>query len=93
VNKTLHQWLQRGHTAQELIGTTITYARKVYEIIDVLHEDQALVLSSQDHEQVQDDSYGRAHRLVPQTELLHFCDEHGQPAHVCDDILLMSEGV
>lgn len=93
MHKTLSQWLQAGHTVQALIGTKVVYAKRHYEIIDVLHEDHALVLSSQDHVQVQDDSYGRAHRLVPETELLHFCDEDGQPIHVCDDIILIAEPI
>ncbi|MDQ6975277.1 MAG: hypothetical protein Q9M22_01795 [Mariprofundaceae bacterium] len=90
MNKTLSQWLQAGHSPQELIGKQVLYTRKYYEIIDVLQDDHALVLSSEDHEQVQDDSYGRAHRLVPETALIHFCDEHGVLAHVCHDITLIA---
>ena len=89
MHKTLSHWLQAGHDLQDLIGKQVVYTGKAYEIIDVLHEDRSLVLSSRDDEQVQEDSYGRAHRLVPNTEMVNFCDEDGLVSHVCQDIVFI----
>jgi|UPI000375A616 hypothetical protein len=86
---TLESWLQHGEAIQTLIGKQVRYAGKHYEIIDVLQEDQSLVLSSNDDDEVQEDRYGRAHRLVPHTEVVTFCDEQGHIAHICQEMIML----
>ncbi|MDQ6979723.1 MAG: hypothetical protein Q9M09_06015 [Mariprofundaceae bacterium] len=88
MTKTLESWLRNGGTTLALIGKQVRYAGKYYEIIDVLHEEQSLVLSSNDHEEVQEDRYGRAHRLVPHTEVVTFCNEEGHIAHICQEMMM-----
>jgi len=86
---TLDSWLKNGGTTQSLIGKQVRYGGKHYEIIDVLQEEQSLVLSSNDDEEVQEDRYGRAHRLVPHTEVVTFCDEQGHIAHICQEMMML----
>ncbi|MDX8398118.1 MAG: hypothetical protein R8K49_07360 [Mariprofundaceae bacterium] len=72
-----------------LIGRRVSYMSKSYELIDVLIEDGLLILSADEGADVQEDSYGRAHRLVPHQQNLRFRDAEGQASHVWQEIAFL----
>ncbi len=88
--ESLKHWLDTHDDPHALIGRSVMHAGALYEVIDFLQEEGQLVLGSRHQESVQEDRYGRAHRLVPRTEMIRLCDEHGQHAHVCEEIILTS---
>lgn len=87
---TLTDWLNEHKTADTLIGQHVRYAGSAYEVVDFLSEEEILVLASRQQECVQEDRYGRAHRLVPRTDMIHLRDEHGQRTHICNEITLQA---
>jgi len=74
---------------RKLIGRKVRYVGKVYEIIDLLSEDDLLILSADEGADVQDDSYGRAHRLVPHQHNLRFRDVDGKATHVWEEMAFL----
>ncbi len=88
---TLTEWLASHDSIDALIGKRAVYAGADYEVVDMLQEEGTLVLGSRQQESVQEDRYGRAHRLVPRTEMIRLRDEHGQPSHICEEIMIHSD--
>jgi len=74
---------------QQLIGRRVRYMGKAYEVTDLLLEDGLLILSSNEGEDVQEDSYGRPHRMVPQQKNLRFRDADKQATHIWDDLIFL----
>jgi len=72
-----------------LIGRRVHYLGKAYEIIDLLLEDDLMILSAEDGVDVQDDSYGRATRLVPQQQNIHFRNSDGSPSHIWEEMVFL----
>ena len=81
--------LDDAESLRALIGRRVQYLGEEYEISDVLVEDGLLILSSSSRSEMQDDVYGRAHRLVPGHQLLRFRDPDGQPSHVWADLVFL----
>jgi hypothetical protein len=67
---------------RQLIGRRVRYLGQAYEIADLLPDDDLMVLASDEDTDVQEDSYGRAHRLVPKRQNLRFRDAEGKPSHI-----------
>lgn len=69
-----------------LVGRRVRYMQREYEIADMLPEEGLMILSSEETSDLQEDSYGRPHRLVPGRQSVHFRDAEGQPTHVWEDL-------
>jgi len=85
----LQALVEDAQALRGLIGRRVNYLGKGYEVIDLLDEDDLLILSADDGADVQEDSYGRAHRLVPKQQNLRFRDADGQATHVWQDLAFL----
>jgi len=74
---------------RKLIGRRVNYMGKSYEIVDLLMDDDLLILSGDVGADVQEDSYGRAHRLVPHQHNLRFRDGDGQATHIWKELAFL----
>ena len=74
---------------RQLIGRRVHYMGKTYKITDLLFEDNLLILSAEEGMDVQDDSYGRATRLVPHQHNLCFRNTDGSASHVWEEIAFL----
>ncbi|MDQ6976996.1 MAG: hypothetical protein Q9M75_02670 [Ghiorsea sp.] len=88
-----HQQLQELFSnlddLRALVGRKVRYLGKEYRICDLLVEEDMLVLSSRSDDAVQDDCYGRAHRMVPKQQRLRFRDPDGNPTAIWDEIVFL----
>ncbi|MBF0282491.1 MAG: hypothetical protein HQM07_08015 [Zetaproteobacteria bacterium] len=85
----LTQTINSDTALHQLIGQHVEYLHKHYEIVDLLLEENQIILSAESEEDLQEDCYGRAHRMVPCRLSLRFRDEHGQPTHIWDELLFI----
>ncbi|MDX8389728.1 MAG: hypothetical protein R8M38_04465 [Mariprofundaceae bacterium] len=76
---------------RQLIGRTIGYLDQHYEVIDILFDEDMMILATDDHSDLQDDCYGRAHRRVPKRCELRFRNAEGEPTHIWDEITLLKK--
>jgi len=74
---------------RNLIGRRVRYMGKAYEVTDLLLEDDLLILSADEGMDVQEDSYGRPHRMVPHQQNLRFRDADQQATHIWDDLIFL----
>lgn len=74
---------------RNLIGKQVRYLGLCYAVVDVVMEDDALILTSTDCSDVQNDEYGRAHRLVPKQQALRFRDAGGAPTSIWDELTFL----
>jgi len=81
--------LKDEQSLRKMIGRRVRYMGKSYEITDLLFEDDLLILSSNDGMDVQEDSYGRPSRMVPQQQNLRFRDADKQATHIWDDLIFL----
>ncbi len=72
-----------------LIGRRVEYLGQECEISDLLVDEGIMILSSRDRDDMQEDVYGRAHRLVPRQHNLRFRDADGHPTHVWEDLTFL----
>ncbi len=72
-----------------LVGRKVRYLSDDYEVTDILADEDMLVLSSRSDDVVQDDCYGRAHRMVPKQQRLRFRDPDGKPTAIWDEIIFL----
>jgi len=72
-----------------LIGRRVRYFDVEYEVTDLLHEEGLMILSACDCNDVQEDIYGRPHRLVPKRQNLRFRDSDGQPTGIWQDMAFL----
>jgi len=57
----------RNSRLRRLIGARARYHGRVYEILEVIEDEPALVLQDESHSTIQADQHGEAHRRVPAT--------------------------
>jgi len=74
---------------RKLIGRRVTYLNQPYEIIDFVSDEDLIILSADKENGLQEDSYGRAHRLVPKQQSLRFRDAEGHPTHVWEELAFL----
>jgi hypothetical protein len=74
---------------RRLIGRRVNYLEQPYEITDFVPDEDLLILSADNEEGMQEDSYGRAHRMVPKQQSLRFRDAEGNPTHVWEDLTFL----
>jgi hypothetical protein len=72
-----------------LIGRQVRYLGEDFFISDLLINEDMMILSSHYDKAVQDDSFGRATRLVPKQHRLKFRDTEGNPTVIWDDIVFL----
>jgi len=72
-----------------LIGRRVSYLDQAYEITDFVADEDLLILSSDDQDGMQEDSYGRAHRMVPKQQSLRFRDAEGRPTHIWEELAFL----
>jgi len=74
---------------RSLIGRRVNYLNGIYEITDYVPDEDLLILSSDEEDGMQEDSYGRAHRLVPKQHGLRFRDAEGHPTHIWQELAFL----
>ncbi|HIP06364.1 MAG TPA: hypothetical protein EYG66_00635 [Mariprofundaceae bacterium] len=88
-----HQQLQALFSSldelRNLVGRKVRYLNEDYEITDLLADEGILILSSRSDDVVQDDCYGRAHRMVPKQQRLRFRDNEGKPTAIWEEIIFL----
>lgn len=57
----------RNRRLRELIGARARHQGRIYEILEVIEDEPALVLQDDTHSTIQADQHGEAHRRVPST--------------------------
>jgi len=72
-----------------LIGRKVRYLGETYEITDVLFDEDMIILSADTGMEMQEDSYGRAHRRVPKIQNLRFRDAGGRPTNIWEDVTFL----
>jgi len=74
---------------RDLIGRRVNYLDQPYEITDFVPDEDLIILSADDEEGLQEDSYGRAHRMVPKQQTLRFRDAEGHPTHIWQELAFL----
>ncbi len=74
---------------RSLVGRHVRYIGRNHQVTDVLWDDGLLILSADDDMEVQDDSYGRPHRMVPQQQSLQIRDAEGNPSQIWQDLVFL----
>ncbi len=69
-----------------LVGRRVRYLGEIYEITDIVFDEDMMILSADSGTEMQEDSYGRAHRRVPKVQNLRFRDASGHPTQAWEDI-------
>lgn len=57
----------RNIQLRKLIGARARYQGRIYEILEIIEDEPALVLQDESHSTIQADQHGDAHRRVPST--------------------------
>jgi len=66
--------------ARQLCGKSVRYQQRRYLIADILWEDGMMILHDIDHNEVQNDSFGRPSRVVPGEIRIQLRNSDGTPA-------------
>jgi len=85
-NPALQALIDDTNAMRALIGRKVRYLGETYEITDVLSDEDMIILSADTGMEMQEDSYGRAHRHVPKIQNLRFRDAGGQPTNIWEDV-------
>jgi len=78
--------VQDGEAMAALVGRQVRYLGETYEITDIVFGEDMMILSSDSGTEMQEDSYGRAHRRVPKVQNLRFRDAIGLPTQAWEDV-------
>jgi len=92
-DSTMQTMIEDNDALVRLIGRRVRYLGQEYEVTDLLPEEGLLILSSDDGFDVQEDSYGRAHRLVPKRQNLKFRDAEGHPSSIWDELAFLDGSI
>ncbi len=74
---------------RKLIGRRVNYLDRPYEITDFVPDEDLIILSADEEESLQEDSYGRASRMVPKQQSLRFRDAEGHPTHIWQELTFL----
>jgi hypothetical protein len=72
-----------------MVGRRVRFQNGEYEITDLLFEEGLIILSADQADDVQEDSYGRPWRLVPKRQNLHFRDAEGRPTSIWEELAFL----
>ncbi|MDX8392823.1 MAG: hypothetical protein R8K53_09730 [Mariprofundaceae bacterium] len=78
--------VQNREGMNALVGRRVRYLGQAYEITDVVFSEDMMILSADSGTEMQEDSYGRAHRRVPKVQNLRFRDTSGLPTQAWEDV-------
>jgi len=76
----LHNAFHHADAARQLCGQRVCYQHLHYIIADVLWEEGLMILHATDHNEVQNDSFGRPSRVVASEIRIHLRNSDGTPA-------------
>jgi len=85
----LQHLIENPDALSGLIGKRVRYLGEEYEVADLLPEEGLMILSADSGSDVQEDSYGRPHRLVPKRQNLKFRDAEGCPSSIWDELAFL----
>ncbi len=85
----LQQLIEDHDALAGLIGKRVRYLDEEYEVTDLLPEEGLMILSADSGSDVQEDSYGRPHRLVPKRQNLKFRDAEGSPSSIWEELAFL----
>lgn len=88
-NPALQAMIDDHDSLTALIGRRVRYLNDLYEVSDLLPEEGLLILSSDGDSDLQEDSYGRATRLVPRRHNLRFRDADGHPTSIWGELAFL----
>lgn len=74
---------------RKLIGRRVHYLDQPYEITDFVPDEDLIILSADEEAALQEDSYGRASRMVPKQQPLRFRDAEGHPTHIWQELAFL----
>ncbi len=89
MDQALHGMVNDADAMCALIGRQVRYLDVGYEVADVLPDEGLMILAACDGDDVQEDIYGRPHRLVPKCRTLRFRDADGQPTGIWQDMAFL----
>jgi len=72
-----------------LVGRQVRYLGEIYEITDIVFDEDMMILSAASGTEMQEDSYGRAHRRVPKVQNLRFRDASGHPTQAWEEVAFL----
>ncbi len=73
-------WALARENLGALVGRRVQYEGRWYRVRDVLADEGVLLLEAEDADAVQEDSYGRAHRLIARTLEVRVRTPEGGPS-------------
>ncbi|MDX8412857.1 MAG: hypothetical protein R8J85_02110 [Mariprofundales bacterium] len=85
----LQQAFHDADAARQLCGQQICYHHLHYEIADVLWEEGLMILHATDHNEVQNDSFGRPSRVVASKLRIQLRNSDGTPASTWQEMELI----
>lgn len=88
-NSALQGLIEDEGAMRGLIGRHVSYLEQPYQITDFISDEDLLILSADDEAGLQEDSYGRTHRMVPKQQSLRFRDAEGRPTHVWEELIFL----
>jgi len=82
----LQSVVQNRDAMSALVGRQVRYLGETYEITDIVFDEDMMILSAVFGTEMQEDSYGRAHRRVPKVQNLRFRDASDHPTQAWEDV-------
>jgi len=86
----LHNAFHHADAARRLCGQHVHYQHQRYLIADILWEEGLMILHATDCNEVQNDSFGRPHRVVPSEVRIHLRNSDGTPAATWQEMQIVS---
>ena len=89
MNQRIAKMMEDPDQLARLVGRRVRYQQQEYEVADLLPEEGLMILSADHGSDVQEDSYGRANRLVPKRQTLKIRDHDGLPTAIWEELAFM----
>jgi len=87
----LEKAFHHADAARNLCGQHVRYQQQRYLIADVLWEEGLMILHAMDRNEVQNDSFGRPHRVVASEVRIHLRNSDGTPSTRWQDLELVED--
>jgi len=85
----LQRLIRDPDALRRLIGRRVRYHDMECEVTDLLYDEGLMIISAIHATEMQEDSYGRPNRLVPQHHNFRFRDAEGHPSPSWEDIAFL----
>jgi len=86
---TLQTLVDDAEALRKLIGRRVRFHDMECEVTDLLFEEGLMIMSACHEVEMQEDSYGRPNRLVPQHHNFRFRDAEGHPSPIWEEIAFL----